>query len=76
MMRLRLHFTLIFAAKISRHFIYNNIKISTQTHSVNGPLGSGFLLQRKRDILHNYLPQKYIRLSHIILLILQLNGLC
>ena len=41
-MRLHLHCTLIFAAKISHHSIDNNVKIFTQTqiqtHSVNGPL--------------------------------------
>ena len=39
-MRLRLRFTLIFAAKIYHHSIDNNIIIftQTQTHSVNGPL--------------------------------------
>ena len=38
-MRLRLRFTLIFAAKISHHSIDNSDKFTqTQMHSVNGPL--------------------------------------
>ena len=38
-MRMRLRFTLIFAAKISHHSIDNNVNIFTQRqmHSVNGP---------------------------------------
>ena len=38
-MRVRLRFTLIYAARIFYHSIYNNVKMftQTQTHSVNGP---------------------------------------